>query len=189
MAEKKKRKGRRSYLADFRKDATGNYVYTGNVYEFDGEESERKKYIAGIGALCVSCAALATAQELLPGTKMNNTFYVLIPWLIQFLSAASVVWAFARLAYGGRKLREYVYEATVKKLPVRSLITMVFCFATVAAEIVFICINGFGERVAAAALRPSLSLINGIVSLILHLLVKREPRYRNNKQSPVKRTR
>ena len=178
MEQKKKRKKRRSYLADFRKDATGNYVYTGNVYAFDGEEAERKKYVAGLGALCILTLALATAQELLPGTEMNNTFYVLIPWLLQFLSAATVVWAFARLAYAGRRVREYVYEATVKKLPIRSLLTLIFCLATVAAEIVFISINGFGDRVAAAALRPSLSLINAGASLWLHLLVKGKERYR-----------
>ena len=55
---------------------------------------------------------------------------------------------------------------------------MIFCFATVAAEIVFICINGLGEPAAPTVLRPVLSLINAAASLLLHLLVRGEPRYR-----------
>ena len=178
MGQDKKRKGRRSYLADFRKDAAGNYRYTGNVYAFDGEETERRSYVRKVGILAILTEVLAASQEFLPGTKMNNTFYVLIPWLLQFLAASSVVWAFARLAWGGSRLREYVWEKSDRKLPVRSLLVLVFSGATVIAEVIFICINGLGERVAPAALRPSLSLINAAVSLLLHLLVRGESRYR-----------
>ena len=179
MAEqKKKKKGRRSYLADFRKDASGNYKYTGNIYAFDGTEKERKSYIIKLGILSFLSAALAAAQELLPGTRMSNQFYVLIPWLLQFLAASSVCWAYVRLAYGGNRLREYVWEGSDRKIPRRVVFTLIFSLATALAEIIYISINGLGDRAVSTVLRPCLSLINGAVSLLLHLLVKGESRYR-----------
>ncbi len=176
--KKKKRWRRRSYLSDFKKDATGQYAYAGNVYKFDGDENERRKFTLTLGALCVMSIVTASAQEFLPGTQMSNMFYVLIPWLLQFLGSVSVVWAYARLAWGGAKLREYVYNASVKKLPTRSLLTAVLSFATAASEIIYICINGLGERAAPTALRPVLSLINGSLCLSIHLYMKGKTRYR-----------
>ena len=176
--QKKKKKGRRSYLADFRKDAAGNYKYTGNVYAYDGTETERKKYVLTLGILVVMSVALAVTQELLPGTKMSNQFYVLIPWLLQFLSASAVCWAYVRLAYGGSRLREYVWEGSDRKIPRRVVFTLIFSLATALAEIIYISINGLGDRAVSTVLRPCLSLINGAVSLLLHLLVKGESRYR-----------
>ena len=174
----KKRWRRRSYLSDFKQDATGQYVYSGNVYTFDGDESERKRFTLTLGALCILSVAAAAAQEFLPGTQMSNKFYALIPWLLQFLGSVSVVWAYARLAWGGAKLREYVYNASVKQLPTRSLVTAVFSFATAASEIIYICINGLGDRAAPTALRPVLSLINGALCLSIHLYMKGKTRYR-----------
>ncbi|MBR6917842.1 MAG: hypothetical protein IKN38_06620 [Clostridia bacterium] len=180
MADKtgKKKRRRRSYLADFTKDATGNYRYTGTVYKFDGGDDERRRLFVTLGALTVLSVALATAQEFLPGTKMNNTFYVILPWLFQFLSSITVTWAYVRTAYGGANLREYIYKASAKKLSAATAILAGACFATVLAEIIFICINGIGQQAWAVILRPSLSLVNGIVSVLLHLLVKRNLRYR-----------
>ena len=175
-AQKKKR--RRSYLADYKKDANGKSHYTGNVYAFDGDDSERKKYVIITGAFTAAIFALAFAQECLPGTQMSNTFYVLIPWLLQFLAASYLAWAYVRFAFDGPRLKEYVYEKTEKQFPLRSLLVLIFCGATVVAEIIFICINGTGDRVAPTLARPSLSLINGAVSLLLHLLVKGKERYR-----------
>jgi hypothetical protein len=174
----RKKKRRRSYLADYKKDASGKFHYTGNVYEFDGDDSARKKYVLITGILSVASFALAFGQECLPGTQMSNTFYVLIPWLLQFLASTYLVWAYIRFAFDGPKLKEYIYEKTEKQFPVRSLLVLIFSAATVAAEIVYLCINGPGDRVAPALARPCLALINCGASLSLHLLAKAKTHYR-----------
>lgn len=53
-------------------------------------------------------------------------FYVLLPYAGALVAGISAVWALARMSRGGARLRSYVYEETVAKLPLRCLLTGVF---------------------------------------------------------------
>ena len=127
MDEQKKRvkKKRWSYVNDFRRTASGEYIYIGPTYCFQGESHIRKQGILRWGILAVGMAVCAVLGGfiLAPGTA--NCAYVLIPYVLAFISACSVLWGFVRLAAGKDPLRSYVYEATVKQFPLRTILTAV----------------------------------------------------------------
>lgn len=134
MANRPKRPYRRAYLNDFQPDASGNYVYTGKCYAFLGGDGERKRYLLK-ASLLEAFALFATVfpESLSPVELSKNAFY-LVPWLLQLIFVLLAGWCLLRLAFHASELRAYVYEATVQKLPRRSLAAAIlsaltFCFA------------------------------------------------------------
>ena len=58
------------------------------------------------------------------------------------VAGISAVWALARMSCGGARLRSYVYEETVAKLPLRCLLTGVFAALAAVGECMDVFLNG-----------------------------------------------
>ena len=175
MAGKKRR---RAYLDDFVQDVDGKFSYAGRHYEFDGDDKERKRSLSLIAGCMIASAALLTALGFMQNEGGSLEALILIPWLLCVLSLAYAAWAFVRILWARNRLREYIYEATAKKMALRSRIVFFVALAAAGCHIVYFCINGTGQLGTANVVRPFLSLINGAVCLLLHLLVKGSMRYR-----------
>ena len=134
MAEEKKRRGRRAYLEDFQKTATGEYVYTGKLHYYETQGLERRQALLRLWLLTGAIAAAVVVSGCVPAAGMSNTFYVLLPYAGALLSAASVVWLMCRLAAGGDPLRHYVYTATVAQMRVRGRLVLIFSALTLVGE-------------------------------------------------------
>ncbi len=124
--EKKKRRGRREHLKDFYQDVTGKYVYGGTMYTCDLPKEQYKRLL---GTLWL-CGGGALAAQILagciPAAGMQEGFWVLPFYLGTIISCGMVCWALGELSAGGNPLREYVYAASVEKLPRRCEFGMVF---------------------------------------------------------------
>lgn len=143
MAEgKKKRRGRRAYLEDFQRTASGDYVYTGPSYTCSEERMSYRRSMAVRWALSGGGAVMAVLGGTIPAPGMSNCPYVLLPYVGALLSAVSVVWAVARMAYWGNPLREYVYEKTAAALPVRCALTAAFAIVILLGLTVYLLVNG-----------------------------------------------
>lgn len=143
MAEDgKKRKGRRAYLEDFQKTASGEYVYTGSHYAYVEQGMTFRRSMAVRWLLGGGTAALALLGGCIPVPGMTGGFFVLMPYIAAVLSAVSVLWAVARLAYWGSPLREYVYQKTVAALPGRCVLVAVFAALTLAGEAAYLPLKG-----------------------------------------------
>ena len=59
----------------------------------------------------------------------------ILPYAGALVAGISAVWALARMSCGGARLRSYVYEETVAKLPLRCLLTGVFAALLGAAAV------------------------------------------------------
>ena len=131
MQQKKTRRGR-EYLNDFRRDVNGSYLYQGSYRRYTGSMPYAK--LRGLlWALCGGAlAALAALQQ----------FYVLLPYAEALVAGISAVWALARMSRGGARLRSYVYEETVAKLPLRCLLTGVFAALAAVGECMDMFLNG-----------------------------------------------
>jgi hypothetical protein len=161
MAEQKKRKGRRSYLNDFYRDVGGEYQYTGAMRHYLGPEpyeGERKR-LAMLGG-AVGLGTLAVGVLPAPSMLGIGSFYVILPYVAQLIAAFLSLWAAIRMLLGGPELRSYVYDATVEKLPVRSMLTAVFAAAGILGNALYLILHGFGGR-------PVISL----AVIVLHALV------------------
>ncbi|MBR5114158.1 MAG: hypothetical protein IK101_02575 [Oscillospiraceae bacterium] len=143
--EKKKSRGRRAYLDDFRRSASGEYIYTGAYYSRSGGYS-RREHLARLWPAGAVLIAAAVARGCIPVAGMAggtlHSLYVLIPYLCELICAVSVVWALVRLSANPEPLREYVHSATAAILPLRSAFAAAFAAAAFVGEAVFFAIHG-----------------------------------------------
>ena len=147
MAEKKKRHfNRRAYLEDFHRSVSGEYVYDGATYSFSSANGMTRRQAIGVlwlfGGVLL---AASVAQGCLPAESMLGCAYVLLPYGGMLVSAASAIWALARLSANRDPLREYIYKATVEALPGRSLFAFIFSVAALVGEGIFLFTHGFRD--------------------------------------------
>lgn len=146
MAEKK-RKGRRAHLDDFYRDVSGEYQYVGKLRRYRGEipyEQVKTRLGVLIAALCL--AVLGVGALPAPSMLGTGSFYVILPYIAELVGAFLCAWAAIRLISGGEELRNYVYEATVEKLPSRLAVTAVFAAASVVGNVLYLILKGFGGK-------------------------------------------
>ena len=139
----KKRRGRRAYLDDFHRDLSGKYTYDGPLYSYSGEKP-RKTLLRQLWGLCAAMLLCIIAIGFVPAPGVSTCVYVTLPYAVTLVAAVSVCWALGELSTGKDPLREYVYEASVKKIPLRAMLTAVFAAAAILGEAVFLILNGVG---------------------------------------------
>ena len=150
MEEKKK--GRKAYLNDFKQNKDGKYVYTGNRYAYRGQGISLESILFKLWLFGVCAAAVCVAGGFIPAAGVNHCPYVLLPYMAGLLFSISVCWGVGRLTAGGARLREYVYQATVEKIPGRSAACGICMALALAGEILYIILNGAGKEPAYSAL-------------------------------------
>lgn len=140
MAEKKPR-GLRPWLDDIQLDGSGKYAYKGSHMKFSGDEAQRRRFLLSLG-LCMGGAAVCTvAAGCLNVGDADNTMYVLIPYMIEVIAAVAFVWSSVRLLLGGSVLRSYVFDQTVKRLPVLAAVLAFGAAATLIGAAVFLILH------------------------------------------------
>lgn len=164
-----KKKRRRAYLDDFKKTGEGQYRYEGALYQSALPEKERKKAAGLLGLLCCSVTALTLAAGCVPSAGMQNSVYVLLPYAVQMAAALSTVWAYGRMARGGNPLREYIYESTVLKLPLRGGLTG--CLALVCAAGEFIHLTLCRSEILSSVPFLAIQVITGAMGLLIPKII------------------
>lgn len=135
-------KKKKSALEQFQKNAAGDYVYTGKHYGFVSGEKSRKRALVELWVLSGAMGACSLGAGMFPAPGTVNTFYVLIPMAAAMISAMAALWALGQLSAGGDPLKEYVYEASVVKLPGRLMAVTVFSVLMMACELLYLILNG-----------------------------------------------
>ena len=144
----KRRKSRRAYLDSFHQTPTGAYIYTGPTYSLQGSRRTAMARLIAAAAAAVICEL---AGGCLPAPGGSGCFYIVLPYVAALLACVSAAWAAARLAAGGAHVRAYVYEATVKKLPLRTALAAGFAGLTAAGEGFYLLRCGPQGRMGSAA--------------------------------------
>lgn len=72
---------------------------------------------AAVWGMAAILTVAVAAGGCIPAPGMQNCFYVLLPYLGEFLGAASVIWALAKLGTDWGTVREYNYKKSVAVLP------------------------------------------------------------------------
>ena len=150
MSEKKRRE-RHPHVKYIEKDKNGKYVYKGTWYFFDGSEKERKTKNGKLWALCCAVLCVIVICGFLPVPGMNNTIYLLLPYMVELPAGVYVCWKQGRLMLNKDPLREYVYEDLTEKIPMGAVIVLAAAAILAAGEIVFLILNGAGGRPGYAA--------------------------------------
>ena len=142
----KKRRGRRDYLNDFRQNAAGEYLYTGEHYAFVEQGKSRRRFLTELWLLCGGALVAAVAAGCIPAAGMDSCFYMLIPYAAGLMGAVSLCWGLGRLTAGGDPLRAYVYQETVEKLPSRAALTAAAAGLTMIGAVIRLICSGFDGK-------------------------------------------
>ena len=143
MAESRSnKKGRRAYLDDFQTTVSGEMIYCGAYYVYQGRTEARKGFLLKVTAASAVAAVFSVLSGCVPAPGTLNCFYVLLPLLGSILSAVSLLWAAIRLLAGGEELREYVYSATMEVFPMRTALSIGFSGLSILGELLFLLLNG-----------------------------------------------
>ena len=143
MAESRSnKKGRRAYLDDFQTTVSGEMIYCGAYYVYQGRTEARKGFLLKVTAASAVAAVFSVLSGCVPAPGTLNCFYVLLPLLGRILSAVSLIWAAIRLLAGGEELREYVYSATMEVFPMRTALSIGFSGLSILGELLFLLLYG-----------------------------------------------
>ena len=146
MAQRKK--GRRAYLDQFHRTPAGEYIYTGSTYSLQGSRRRAMVRLAAPAAAATAAEAAAGCFSA-PGT--GRCAYILLPYASALIACVMAAWAVGRLIAGGERVRAYVYDGTVKKLPRRAMAAAILAAATGLGEAVYLLLNGTEGLAAGAA--------------------------------------
>ncbi len=141
-----KRKGRRAYLNDFKKNENGEYIYQGTLYSCQEQGEGRRRTLMMQLVLCAAVLAVKVAAGCIPAPGMEGSIYVLLPYAAGLIAIVSVLWGMCRLLGGGEPLREYIYEATVPKLPLRMALAAGCAGLAIAGELIQVILCGAEEK-------------------------------------------
>lgn len=146
MAEEKKKKprGRRAYLEDFHPTVSGEYIYTGQTYDFQGGPEAQRKSLTRLGVLSVLIVAAAIAACCISAPGSTSCLYVLLPCAAAMITALTLAWGALKLMQSAVPLRQYVYKATVKQFPPRTALTAIFSALALVGECLYAALYGLG---------------------------------------------
>lgn len=139
---KKKRRGRRAYLEDIRPAANGSYVYMGDCYAYDERLNPRSMVILRLWLLAAPMVIACVAGGVISTPFTRDTWYVIAPFGLEFVSIGSIVWAIGRITGNGSILRSYIRRQTYGALPRRCGFAIGSAAAGLIGASVYMILNG-----------------------------------------------
>lgn len=153
-------KSRRSYYDDYKKIATGEYIYTGPKYEFTSKIGKaRKRWMFEMLLFDILIFAVILVPGFLNVPGLNYCAYVLLPYVAGILVFGYLFVVLVRLAAAKELVKAWEYDKSIKPMPAATRIGMVVCIASILCETIYLIING----AAGAA-------INAVVFVVCHIV-------------------
>ncbi len=139
---------------------------TGVTYTFDGDDRTRRALYGKLLGLGLVMAACGLTAGLIPAPGALNSFFILVPATISFMTTLALLWGLARMWKGGATLSEEDYKATLDEFPPRGTCTAVCAGVSIAGELFYVWkngLNGQGFWMAAFLLCQALVLAGAVL--------------------------
>ena len=172
MADRKKRGFYREYLNDFQRTADGGYVYRGECFRYDGDEARKKRFAAALAVLTALAAAFVAVPECLEPTEMSRSPITIIPWGLSLAAVFAVVWTAVRLLVRLNDLKAYIFEKTVRRLPLFCIIACALSCATTLSQIIYICVFGISGDPVPVIWRAAFSALCAAACFCMFRLIR-----------------
>lgn len=168
--EKKRRSYRKAHLEHFHRNVAGEYVYDGPTRSWG---SPRGKNLRLLWLCALVALAAAVAGGCIPDCGMEQYPWSLLPYGAALLLSFVQLWKLWRLTDGGDPVREYVWMATVKPLPVLSLLTAICAGVAAAAELVNLFLPDFSGKIFAGIFYMLLEVLVFVTSVVIRQRILR----------------
>ena len=87
MGEQHKKHSRREHLNDFHLNVAGEYVYDGALYACQSDDAKQRRSKRAVWGMAAILTVAVAAGGCIPAPGMQNCFYVLLPYLGEFLGS------------------------------------------------------------------------------------------------------
>ena len=167
MAANKPR-GRRPWLDDMQLDESGKYAYRGSHMKFAGDDAAFRRFRLFLGICTAMLVLCPVAAGCLNVGVLDNTAYVLIPYMLEVVFTAAFAWASVRLLTKGSVVRSYIYKQTVQRLPVLCVLLAVAAGSTaVGAAVCSACENAWRGIVIVYLLLHTVECLLSVMAFFL----------------------
>lgn len=136
------RKRRRAYLDDYKINEEGQYEYQGVRYKWPLEEMERKKLQRRLQVMEILAIAAALLAGCIPAPGVGSSACLILPYAFGVVAVISLGLALWPVCTEPDPMRGHVYEASVLKVPFRSMLAAVLAALSLAGEIIYLFLNG-----------------------------------------------
>lgn len=137
------RKNKRSYLRDFVKNPDGSYVYAGKMWHAD--PARRRRMLIELWMLLAVMLLAVLIPGFVTAAGLQNTFYVIIPYVFWLMSDFLLVYTLGNMTFGGNPLRDYVYERSVSCYHFRTVLPLAGAALTALGLFIFMVRGGGGQ--------------------------------------------
>ena len=132
----------RKYLDDFKKTPGGDYVYTGQIFVI----SAPKHATATLTALSAAASAAVIGSGCVNAAGMNNSFYVIIPYILEISAVFALCLQTVKLSFAGSEIKAYIKDSAEKYLPAAAVGLIASAAISIIASGVFLILNGTGGK-------------------------------------------
>ena len=162
---------RKRRLDRIAQDASGRYVYTGELFAYAGE-TPRGKALGCLAAVCALSFLALLGAGLMPAPGMTGAWYCVLPYSLCLVSEISAVWSLGQVLLGGDPMRELPHEAATIHLPRRLLLTAVLGGLGVLGEAVYLLLHGAGGKGGPAVAFLVLTALSAAMAMLGRRLSK-----------------
>ena len=144
-----KKERREERLRDIAQDSSGNMVYTGELWHIAGSGGsgsairQRMLLIAGLGVL----ALIVLGSGCIDAKNAMGAFYVVLPYIGEVSALFGLAWNAVKLVRTA-EVRTYVLEHAKPRIPGACRILSIFSAAGLILSILYIVLNGMGDKPA-----------------------------------------
>ena len=173
MADKQKRPGRKEYLNQFKMDDSGQYAYRGTFMAYAQGEESWKKDLIQIWLCCAIPTVLLIIMGFLPHSGLDGNLIVLLPYGLGLIALFVLIWKVGRLTLGGKRIRKYVYDATVKVLPGYAAAVIITAAFALVGIIITLIIGSFKGTIFSTILFLAGQICAGLGGVFVQKIIRR----------------
>lgn len=138
-----KKWGKNGYLQDFKGNREDGYVYTGAYWQAD--ETARRRLLAKLWAGQLAGLAAVILPGLFTTAGLQNTFYVILPYVVWLICDCYLAYLLAALTFAGSPVRDYLFKRTVIRLHPWAVAPLAGALLTALGLMVFLLRGGQGQ--------------------------------------------
>ncbi len=172
MFEKTQKKNRRAYLVNYAKALDGTYMYVGRYLKYQGTEDEKAGLDRKLLILDILTAVFVAAMACTLIGEMSVQLYIVIPFVVEIIFTVLTVWYSVKLLRGKDPLKEHIHEQVAGKLPVFSIVLVVFAIISLILCIVFLLANPPGPMLAMNIIYTALHLFTAASGIMVYRTYK-----------------
>ncbi len=168
------------FVSEHKQTADGQYVYVGDYYILHGHSEAKKR----LGLLWALAFVTVIGSGFINAAGLNNSFYVIIPFVAEVACVFALSWEIIRLLYNKNgEFKSYYYNKLVNNVPAASAILSAAAAVGFICSTVFLFLHGFEGKIIQCIiylLLKTASLIIGILIYRYYKTLEWEKKEKNN---------